>query len=124
MSKDAARAINFRTPGVAPIEVEPDIEALVSDTSDVDMPPAVVSSAAPDLKAYIDEQIAKGISAGMKTIKKAQSNPAAPLVELPDQDAVDPHKIKDMVLTKQGYVVPAGYGAAPAHIALQVMPVR
>lgn len=32
---------------------------------------------------------------------------------LPDQDSVDPDKIKNAVLTKQGYVVPTGYGSFP-----------
>lgn len=35
-------------------------------------------------------------------------------VELPDQSQVDPKKITTTVLTKQGWVVPEGYGDNPA----------
>jgi len=34
-------------------------------------------------------------------------------LNLPDQDTVDPDKIKTPVLTKQGWVVPTEYGSAP-----------
>lgn len=130
MSKEAVRNLNVKTPGVstpggdAPNAADEAadqaaVEAMANDTSDVEIP-AVVDKAPPDLKAYIDEQIAKGIAAGIKTIKKAQSNPAAPAVELPDQTEVDPKKIKTPVLSKQGYVVPHAYGRAPENIVAQI----
>ena len=121
------RELNVKTPGAAPAAADQErdaaldaaAEAALSDTSDVAVPaepsPAMPATA-PDLKAYIDSQIAAGIAAGMKTMKKAQANPAAPTQELKDQSEIDPHKISTMVLSKQGYVVPVNFGAAPAHI--------
>ena len=108
------RDLTVKIPGARGTDDEPNpdaeaLEAAVDDTSDVDVQDEVsVASAPADMKAYIDAQIAKGIAAGMKSIKKAQSNPAAPHVELPDQSTVDAGAIDKPVLTKQGYVVPHG----------------
>lgn len=44
------------------------------------------------------------------TPAKKQAPSTAPL---PDQESVNPDKIKTAVLTKQGYVVPTGYGSFP-----------
>jgi len=127
MSK-ADRVLNVKTPGAQPPSVDAqagdDVEALVGDGSDVEVPAAdpAVPATAPDLKAYIDAQISAGIAAGIKAIKRAQLHPGAKAhVELPDQSEVDPAKIKQMTLTKQGYVIPLDMGRAPAAIVAQLM---
>lgn len=123
------RTLDVKTPGAVTdpedetkardAELDAAADAAIGDTRDVALPQVAEAAQAPDLKAYIDAQIAKGIAAGMKTIQAAQSG-TRPAVELPDQAAVDPKKIKDLTLSKQGYVIPAGYGAAPEHIRAQI----
>lgn len=126
MSK-AARELNVKTPGVQPASVDEqageDIDALVGDTSDIALPAVeALPNTAPDLKAYIDKQIAAGIAAGIKAIKRSQLNPGAKAhVELPDQADVDARTITAMTLTKQGYVMPVDFGRAPAAIVAQLM---
>jgi hypothetical protein len=48
---------------------------------------------------------------------EANPSPAAkranPDADLPDQDSIDIAKLKLPVLTKQGWLIPAGYGANP-----------
>lgn len=119
-----AKNASVKTPGVtAPTEPTAEeqaaaLEAAVDDVSDVEVPPP--ADMPPDLKAFIAAEVAKGVAAGMKTLKKAQADPRAPTVVLPDQSEVDATKIDKPVLTKQGYVVPKNHGAAPAHIAQQI----
>lgn len=108
-----------QTPGVARAEgSDAENEAMVLEgglsTSDVVSP-----EQAPDLAAYIAEQVRKGIGAHMQALANSRmaGNPAA---DLPDQSEIDPHAIDREVLTKQGYVVPANpppsLGGRPAHL--------
>lgn len=46
--------------------------------------------------------------------RAAPARLANPETELPDQSQVDPNKITTTVLTKQGWVVPVGYGDNPS----------
>lgn len=123
------RVTNVRTPGV-PMQpddgAETDADALSSDASDFAAPAEPVAANGgttggmpADLKAYIDAQIAAGVAAGLAAsgVRKAPGAPAA----LPDQAEIDPTKIKDPVLTKQGYVLPATYGATPAHLVKSML---
>ena len=48
----------------------------------------------------------------------ASSKAAKQTTDLPEADKVDPDRIKSAVLTKQGWVVPTGYGSNPAAKAL------
>ncbi len=47
-----------------------------------------------------------------------QQNPVAkranPEADLPDQDAIDPDTLKSPVLSKQGWILPTGFGRNPA----------
>ena len=127
------RPLDIRTPGAAlaapaiqaavdqrDAALDASAAAALADTSDVVVAPPASLGAAPDLKAYIDAQIAKGVAAGVKAIRASQSGPV-PAVELPDQSQVNPALIKELTLSKQGYVVPRNYGAAPEHIRAQVL---
>ena len=123
MSGKPERTFNVKTPGAQadPAPETEDIDDLAADTGDVALPIAALPGTAPDLKAYIDEQIKAGVAAGIKSIRKAQEKPGAPSAELPDQTTVDSAKIKSPVLTKQGYVVPINYGAPPPGATAQLM---
>ncbi len=123
MSGKPERTFAVKTPGAQSAEPDaaPDVDDLAADTDDVALPIAALPGTAPDLKAYIDEQVRAGVAAGIKTIRKAQEKPGAPAVELPDQSTVDAAKIKTVVLTKQGYVVPLNYGAPPPGATAQLM---
>ncbi len=128
---ESTRNLQVRTPGVsAPVPEdtrpddglgETDADALSADASDVAIPEASAAAGASaglpsdmaGLKAYIDAQIASGVAKGLAA-ERARSVPTA--MVLPDQSEVDPYTIKEMTLTKQGYVVPIGYGAAPQHL--------
>lgn len=137
-----ARDLSIRTPG-APAEAarpiptpeetaaeEAALEAeIAAGANEPAKPPVDAAPPAGDkqptsmaeLQAYIADEIKKGIAAGIREIKRAQlkQTPAAS-AELPDQSEVDPTKIREMTLTKQGYVLPAKYGQVPEHIRTQI----
>lgn len=127
-------AVQIKTPGAAAQTPAPNeaaaeaeaLEAMVASTDDLPAPPAApavpeaVAGAPADLKAYIDEQIAKGVAAGMKQIARSQLKASPESAAVPDQSEVDPRKIRDITLTKQGYVIPHDYGKVPQHIATQI----
>lgn len=54
------------------------------------------------------------IMARLNQLESSNSKPAArianPEANLPDQDTIDAETIKGPVLTKQGWIVPKGYG--------------
>lgn len=125
----------IKTPGVAAATPptaeqiaaeEAALEAAVADTGDLPQEPAAPATAAAipatpaDLKAYIDERIAKGVADGVREIKRSQLKQSPSAAPIPDQSEVDVDKIKDMVLTKQGYVIPRNYGKVPEHIRAQI----
>lgn len=64
-------------------------------------------------KAQLDALLAR-----VSTLETAQQNPVArranPEADLPDQDTIDPSKLKSPVLSKQGWVLPSGFGSNPA----------
>lgn len=114
-----------RTPGVPAVNQgdsqETDIDALVNDAPDMgDGGDAVAAgpALAPDLQAFIQAEIAKGIASGMQAMRVAQSAPRGVTPEeLPDQADIDPAAIERPVLTKQGYVMPKGYGEPKADLS-------
>lgn len=67
-------------------------------------------------KASLDALMAR--VAALESVKAPASRQAKQTSELPDSSSVDPDKIKTSVLTKQGWVVPTGYGSNPSAKAL------
>lgn len=118
-----SRTLSLKTPGAAAPEVVDTPEAraqlaaenealeqsLISggDTVLSDAAPTE-PAVAPDLKAYIDAQIAQGVAKSLATTKRATTI-GTPPAELPDQAEIDAFAITKEVLTKQGYVVPHQY---------------
>jgi hypothetical protein len=134
-------AVQIKTPGLAAATPAADaaptaeqvaaeeaaLEAAVADTADLPPEPGAAAPAAAklpttpaDMMAYIDAQIAKGVAAGVREIKRAQLKQSPTAAPIPDQSEVDPKKITDMVLSKQGYVIPHNYGKVPEHIRAQI----
>jgi hypothetical protein len=68
-------------------------------------------------KASLDALMAR-VQALESAKPVASSKAAKQTTDLPDAEKVDPDKIKSAVLTKQGWVVPTGYGSNPAAKAL------
>jgi hypothetical protein len=76
----------------------------------------------PVVEAQADETVAvpkAQLEALMSRVAALESNPAPvarranPDASLPDQGEIDAEALKSPVLTKQGWVVPAGFGANP-----------
>jgi len=92
-------------------------------SANVQVPGEVLETPAESIEPAADEQVSVSKSvletllaevASLKAkVGAAPAKRAAPVVDLPDQSEVDPDKIKTAVLTKQGYVVPTGYGSFP-----------
>jgi len=97
-----ARTFATKTPGVFP---EPDAEG---GSAEMTLQPA------PDIAAMIEEGIRKGVAAALAGNARAVA--AATPDNLPDQSEIKADEITNMVLTKQGYVVPAKYGSFAADI--------
>ena len=74
----------------------------------VDAAPAAPGGVAPDLQAFIQAEIARGVASALAA-QRAGQQVGSPAAELPDQSEIDPTTIRTEVLTKQGYVVPVKY---------------
>lgn len=90
--------------------------APAGDAAQAAQPPTSVEQ----LQAYIDKKVSEGVAAGIKQIQRAQLKNSPGAVEIPDQSQVDVDKIKDQVLSKQGWVIPRNYGKVPDHIRTQI----
>ena len=102
------------TPQV-PGEPKPDTEQAVPIAGDS----AIDASAAEDQsetvavpKAQLDALMSR-LEALEKTAPQPSQKVANPEALLPDQNTIDPAKIKIPVLSKQGWVVPAEFGTPP-----------
>lgn len=92
-----------------------EVAAPVVDT--VDQADPVAEETVTVSKASLDALMAR-VQALESAKPTASSKAAKQTTDLPDADKVDPDKIKSAVLTKQGWVVPTGYGSNPAAKAL------
>lgn len=112
------RNLSIRTPGVA--LAMGDAAAIIESESESEadpiepVPAAETGHLPPDLAAIVAAEVAKAL--------RAQAHAARPLTEaeLPDQSEIDPGKITRPMLSKQGYVVPNGYGMPAAEAARAV----
>lgn len=145
-----ARDLSVRTPGApaapaeapaAPVEAanptptaeqiaaeEAELEAEIAGASlPIDTAAAKPEASAPaapgsvaELQAFIAAEVKKGVDAGIKAFRREQLRATPGAAPIPDQSEVDPKKITETVLTKQGYVIPASYGAVPEHIRSKI----
>ena len=130
MTKAATRATNVRTPGVAtPPEAdapvvpttangETDADALADAAEDLDGGAPVAAAAGdlpPDLQSMVDAAVAKGVAQALHAQRVATSHPVT-AAELPDQSEIDRKTITRPTLSKQGYVIPDGYGEPKANV--------
>ena len=96
-----ARSTESRVPGEAQTETKSQPDEIETVT--------VAKGTLEAMQAQLDAMAAKLTKLdGARPVVRKGVQP-----DLPDQDGVDPDKIKTPVLTKQGWVVPTEYGAAP-----------
>ena len=107
------RTLSIRTPGVA-LDLGDDVATSEPEADPIEPSPAATGHLPPDLAAIVAAEVAKAL--------RAQAQASRPLTEaeLPDQSEIDQTKITRPVLSKQGYVVPAGYGTPAAEAARAV----
>lgn len=112
-----------KTPGVQsaarPEGLETDMDELEKGAAELDDGAAAApagATAAQTVTLTVD-QLQAMISAEVNKVVAAQRPPSAPLPEpeLPDQSDIDPKAIIRPTLSKQGYVVPEGYGEPSAN---------
>jgi hypothetical protein len=120
----ATRAASIKTPGMPdPVpEGETDADAAMAGAPDFDDEAKPAKPAAlnanelpPDVQAFIADAVARGIAQGLAA---ARGTPSAGVStpELPDQSEINPKKITVPTLSKQGYVIPIGYGEPKAPV--------
>lgn len=125
MSRSAAAPV--ATPGVHATPTtdsgETDADAVMAGAPDLndgapqarpDPKGKTVTMSQAELQAMLNQAAAQGAAA----VHRAAAPKANPDAELPDQSEIDPAKIKSPTLSKQGYVVPLGYGE-PANPAIK-----
>jgi hypothetical protein len=126
----ATRAVSIKTPGMPDPAPEGDDRETDADAAMAAAPgfddgakpsaqeakPAKLDANAmpPDVQAFIAEAVARGIAQGLAA---ARGTPVGDTqaAELPDQSEINPKKITVPTLSKQGYVIPIGYGE-PKHL--------
>lgn len=126
---DAAAERRIPTPEETAAEeaaLEAEIAAATSDPVPADdsaqaAPAAAQVTSVEQLQAYIDKKVSEGVAAGIKQIQRAQLKASPGAAEIPDQSQVDVDKIKDQVLSKQGWVIPRNYGKVPEHIRREIL---
>jgi hypothetical protein len=127
---NATRAASIKTPGMPdPVpkgdEGETDADAAMAGAPDFDdeakpakpakAPALNANELPPDVQAFIADAVARGIAQGLAAARGTPSaGVSAP--ELPDQSEIDPKKIDVPTLSKQGYVIPIGYGEPKAPV--------
>lgn len=111
-------SIPVKTPGVqspAADEGETDMDALEAGAASLDDGAASAPAAQAGGETKVTLTVAElqhMIAAEVNRVVAAQRPPSAPLPEpeLPDQSEIDTKAIVRPTLSKQGYVVPEGYG--------------
>lgn len=109
------RNLSIRTPGVALDMGGDEVATREPEADQIEpVPAAAAGHLPPDLAAIVAAEVAKAL--------RAQAQATRPLTEaeLPDQSEIDPGKITRPMLSKQGYVVPNGYGMPAAEAARAV----
>ena len=112
-----------RTPRI-PGEVVAD--ETVTDQPEAQQDAAATNEPVPDVQTDETVTVSKAsldaLMARLDRLESAKASPSSrvanPDAELPNQDDINPDKIKSPVLTKQGWVVPTNFGANPAAKAL------
>lgn len=96
----APSTLSVRTPG-APVDPE-----------QAEAPPDITGGQADTLVTVSQAQLQAMVNAA---VSKARAQPDRPKeADLPESSTVDPAKIKEMTLTKQGWVVPHRFGEPAA----------
>ena len=108
------RNLSIRTPGVA-LDLGDEVATREPEADQIEpVPAAAAGHLPPDLAALVAAEVAKALRA------KADADRPLTEAELPDQSEIDPGKITRPMLSKQGYVVPNGYGMPAAEAARAV----
>jgi hypothetical protein len=122
----ATRVASIKTPGMPdPAQddgQETDAEAAMAAAGGFDDSAPIAKAAKvdanampPDVQAFIASAVARGIADGLAAARGTAVG-SAPAAELPDQSEINPSKITVPTLSKQGYVIPIGYGE-PKHLS-------